>query len=79
MLTDCWLPRMYVAAQIVVVAVCGVLIGTGHNSVVTDLFIAAGGGLVLTEGYNKLTARLRPAGSTGTGSTGSTGSEAEQK
>lgn len=55
---DCWLPRLYVLGQVALVVVCGVLIGLGRDSVITDLFCAAGGGLVLTEGYRKLSQRL---------------------
>lgn len=54
---DVWLPRMYVGAQIIVLVVCGVLVGTGHNSIIQDVFIAAAGGLTLTQGYRALTSK----------------------
>lgn len=56
---DCWLPRLYVLGQVAVVAVCGVLIALGKDSVITDLFCAAGGGLILTGGYQKIVEKLK--------------------
>lgn len=44
-MTDIWLPRLYIAGEIMLLVVSGALIATGHNSVITDLFCLAGGGL----------------------------------
>lgn len=55
---DCWLPRLYVIAQVVVLVVCGALIGIGKDSVITDLFCAGAGGLLLTEGYRRVSAKI---------------------
>jgi hypothetical protein len=46
MATDLWIPRILAIGQLVLLAVCGSLIALGHDSVITDLFIAAGGSLV---------------------------------
>ena len=54
MVTDCWLPRLYVLGQVVLVVVCGVLVALGKDTLITDLFIAAGGGLVFTGGYQRI-------------------------
>ena len=45
-MTDKWVPRILALGQLGLIAVCGVLIALGHNSVITDLFIAAGGSLI---------------------------------
>jgi hypothetical protein len=45
-MTDIWIPRILTIGQLGLIVVCGVLIALGHNSVITDLFIAAGGSLV---------------------------------
>lgn len=50
-MSDKWIPRLYILAQLVIVIVCGVMICLEHDSVVTDLFLAAAGGLVFTQGY----------------------------
>ena len=54
-MTDIWLPRLYVFAQVVALVVCGVLVGTGHNSAITDIFIGAAASLLGTSGYTALT------------------------
>lgn len=54
-MTDIWIPRLYVLGQVAALVVCGALIGTGHDSAITDIFAAAAGGLILTSGYTKLT------------------------
>jgi len=54
MVTDIWLPRILAIGQLVLLAVCGTLIALGHNSVITDLFIAAGGALVGSSVINKV-------------------------
>lgn len=56
-MTDIWIPRLYIMAQIIVVAICGALVCLNHDSVVTDLFLAAGGGLVATQGYRVVSKR----------------------
>jgi len=48
-----------VLGQVAVVVVCGVLLALDKNSVITDLFIAAGGGLILTGGYQKIVEKLK--------------------
>lgn len=46
--------KWYLAAQMGLVCVCGALIALGKNSIITDLFIAGGSGLIFTSGYVKL-------------------------
>jgi len=55
-MTDKWIPRLYIFAQVAVVVICGVMICLGEDTVVTDLFLAAGGGLIFTQGYRTVTA-----------------------
>lgn len=43
---DVWIARLSLIGQGVVFVTCGVLIALGHDSVITDLLCAAGGGLV---------------------------------
>lgn len=45
-MADIWIPRILALGQLGLIVVCGVLIALGHNSTVTDLFLAAGGALV---------------------------------
>lgn len=45
-MTDVWIGRIFAAGQIILMVVCGALIALGRNSLITDLFIAAGGSLV---------------------------------
>jgi hypothetical protein len=52
--TDLWLPRLYVIAQIVALAICGGLVALGHNSAITDIFIAAAASLLGTSAYAKI-------------------------
>jgi hypothetical protein len=44
-MTDTWIARLYVLGEIVMFVTTGVLIALGHDSVITDLFCVAGGGL----------------------------------
>lgn len=44
-MTDIWLPRMYLMAEVALLIVSGILICLGHDSTVTDLFCASGGAL----------------------------------
>lgn len=52
---DVWLPRLHLMAQVVLLMVCGALIGTGHNSIITDLFCAGAGGVLATTTYAAVT------------------------
>lgn len=53
---DMWIGRLTILGQVVVLLVSGTLIALGHDSVITDLFCAAGGGL-LTAGVLKTVTR----------------------
>lgn len=53
-MSDRWIPRLYVIAQILIVVVCAGLMCLDHDNVVTDLFLAAAGGLIFTQGYRTL-------------------------
>jgi hypothetical protein len=59
-ITDLWIPRLYILAQIVALVVCGVMICLGHNSVITDVFIGASASLLGTSGYTALTKGKTP-------------------
>lgn len=52
---DNWLPRLYLGAQVILMVVCGVLVALDENSLANDLFLAAGGGLIFTHGYQLVT------------------------
>jgi hypothetical protein len=43
---DKWIGRLAVLGQIGVVLVCGALVGLGRDSLITDMFLAASGGLI---------------------------------
>ena len=60
---DCWIPRMYVAGQILVMIVCGILVALGKDSIINDAFLAAAGGITLTQGY-RIIAQKVAVGST---------------
>ena len=51
---DVWIARLSLIGQSVVFGVCGLLIALGHDSVITDLFCAAGGALVASSVLAKL-------------------------
>lgn len=53
-MNDVWLPRLYLGAQVLLMLVCGSLIALGKDSIITNLFCAAGGGLIFTSGAQKL-------------------------
>jgi hypothetical protein len=57
---DPWIARLYIIAQIVALGVSGALIALGHNSVITDIFVAAGASLLGTSGYQALRAKSSP-------------------
>lgn len=44
-MTDVWIPRMLVAAQIVIIMVLGALVATGHDSSISDALLAVTGSL----------------------------------
>jgi hypothetical protein len=46
MVNDCWLPRIALIGQCLLLVVSGVLISLGHDSVITDIFCACSGGLI---------------------------------
>lgn len=52
---DKWLPRLHILSQVAIICVCGALIGTGHDSVITEIFCAGAGGLLATTSYAALT------------------------
>jgi hypothetical protein len=58
-MTDCWIPRITLIGQIVLLCVCGALISLGRDSIITNLFAAGSGGLlsstILTGAHKKLT------------------------
>lgn len=58
-MTDKWIPRILALGQLGLIAVCGALIALGHNSVITDLFIAAGGSLIGSSVISKAAAALK--------------------
>lgn len=62
-MNDVWLPRLHLMAQMVLLVVCGLLIGFGHNSSVTDLFCAGAGGLLATTSYSVITQGKAPPSS----------------
>ena len=43
---DKWIGRLVILGQVVVIIVCGALIGLGRDSLITDMFLAASGGLI---------------------------------
>ena len=43
---DKWIGRLAILGQVCVVVVCGALVGLGRDSLITDMFLAAGGGLI---------------------------------
>lgn len=47
-MSDTAIKCVTIGAQVVVVVVCGVLIALGHNSTITDLFIAVCGSIAGT-------------------------------
>ena len=53
-MTDPWIARLYVIAQIVALGVCGVLWAMGHDGIIVDLFIASSSSLLGTSGYKAL-------------------------
>jgi hypothetical protein len=53
-MTDPWIGRLYVIAQIVALGVCGLLVALGHNNAITDIFIASSASLLGTSGYKAL-------------------------
>jgi hypothetical protein len=53
-MADPWIARLYIVAQIVALGVCGALVALGHNSAITDIFIAASASLLGTSAYTKL-------------------------
>lgn len=61
MTQDCWIPRITLLSQLVLLVVCAVLIGLGHDSIITDLFCAGSGGILATgllaKGLNKISAQ----------------------
>jgi hypothetical protein len=63
-MTDMWLPRLHLLAQVAIVCVCGALIGTGHDSTISDLFCAGAGGLLATTSYTALTKGKTPTETT---------------
>jgi hypothetical protein len=58
--TDPWIARLYVIAQIVALGVCGALVALGHNSSITDIFIASSASLLGTSGYKALKGKSGP-------------------
>lgn len=58
-MTDVWLGRIFAVGQIALMAICGALIALGHNSVITDLFLAAGGSLIGSSVVGKLTKAIK--------------------
>jgi hypothetical protein len=54
-MSDVWLPRLHLLSQVVLLVVCAALIGTGHDSVITDLFCAGAGGVLATTTYAVVT------------------------
>lgn len=57
-MTDVWIGRIFACGQIALMGVCGALIALGHNSVITDLFLASGGALIGSSVYSKLKASV---------------------
>ena len=43
MAQDCWIPRITLLSQVVLLVTCAVLIALGNDSVITDLFCAGAG------------------------------------
>lgn len=62
---DCWLPRLYVIGQMLIVGVCGALLALGRDSLITDLFLAASGSILGTQGYQIVTKKLQRSEQTG--------------
>ena len=58
-MTDLWIPRLHLLAQVVLLVVCAALIGTGHDSTITDLFCAGAGGVLATTTYAAVTQRKK--------------------
>jgi hypothetical protein len=58
-MTDIWLPRLHLLAQVALLVVCAALIGTGHDSTITDLFCAGAGGVLATTTYAVVTQRKK--------------------
>jgi hypothetical protein len=53
-MADPWIARLYVIAQIVALATCGLLVALGHNNAITDIFIASSASLLGTSGYKAI-------------------------
>lgn len=45
LITDKWMPRLVLAAQVVVVAVMGTLVALGKDGVITDALLAVSGSI----------------------------------
>lgn len=57
-MSDLTVKCVTIGAQVVVVIVCGVLIGLGKNSVITDVFIAVCGSLAGTGLWNTIKGKV---------------------
>jgi len=59
-MADIWLPRLHLLAQVTLLVACAALIGTGHDSTITDLFCAGAGGVLATTTYAAVTNQRKP-------------------
>lgn len=59
---DCWIPRLTLVSQVVLLSVCAVLIALGHDSMITDLFCAGAGATLGTHVISTSLKRLSDKG-----------------